>query len=417
MLTRIFPRAHARYVALPLLGSVVNDFATWMLQHGYRKSTLRVDLKIFPRLDGALRRRGAKRPSDITSEMLEACLIAFHRRGQAKIGIIRSLRRYLEVMAIVGPSVPAPGSPTSRLVAAYGDHLTKLRGLAHNTVRNHLRTATAFLDHLQHDAMPRRLQRIGAKDLEAFIRQTGKRLARGSLQHEAAQLRAFLRFLAGRSAVPAGLDAQIDTPRLYRFEKLPRALPWATVQRFLQSIDRTDALGLRDYAMFVLIATYGLRVSEIAGLTLDDVHWRARWIRVPSRKTSATLALPLTDAVAMALVDYLRKGRPRVARRELFLRARAPLTGLKSTAVTMAFHAQVERTGVEIPFFGAHCLRHSYAVHLLRQGTPLKTIGDLLHHRTAEATCVYLRLATEDLREVALPLPEAARARLEGART
>ena len=61
-----------------------------------------------------------------------------------------------------------------------------------------------------------------------------------------------------------------------------------------------------------------------------------------------------------------------------------------------------------IPFQGPHCLRHSYAVHLLRQGVPLKTIGDLLGHRNAESTCVYIRLAVEDLRDVALCLPAMA---------
>src|SRR5712691_9564620 len=64
-----------------------------------------------------------------------------------------------------------------------------------------------------------------------------------------------------------------------------------------------------------------------------------------------------------------------------------------------------KRSGLAIPFQGAHCLRHSYAVHLLRSGISLKTIGDLLGHRTLESTCVYLRLAVEDLRDVALDLP------------
>ena len=60
---------------------------------------------------------------------------------------------------------------------------------------------------------------------------------------------------------------------------------------------------------------------------------------------------------------------------------------------------------VEILGLNEHVRRHSYAVHLLRRGVPLKTIGDLLGHRTAESTVVYLRLATDDLRRVALPLP------------
>ena len=105
------------------------------------------------------------------------------------------------------------------------------------------------------------------------------------------------------------------------------------------------------------------------------------------------------------LVDYLRDARPSSSLRHLFLRARAHEGTLKPTAVTEAFQAWSKRSGLSITFNGAHCLRHSFAVHLLRQGTPLKTIGDILGHRTAESTCVYLRLAIDDLREVALSLP------------
>jgi site-specific recombinase XerD len=78
---------------------------------------------------------------------------------------------------------------------------------------------------------------------------------------------------------------------------------------------------------------------------------------------------------------------------------------LQPTAVAEVFQTWVRRSGLPIPFQGPHCLRHSYAVHLLRRGIPLKTLGDLLGHRTAESTCVYLRLATRDLRRVPLSLP------------
>ena len=91
--------------------------------------------------------------------------------------------------------------------------------------------------------------------METYIKQTGKRLSRASLQHDIAALRGFLRFLATDGRAPTGLDRQIDTPRLHRLEQLPRALPWNTVTALLRSIDTSSAMGLRDYAMFLLIAT------------------------------------------------------------------------------------------------------------------------------------------------------------------
>lgn len=111
-----------------------------------------------------------------------------------------------------------------------------------------------------------------------------------------------------------------------------------------------------------------------------------------------------------SLIEYLRRARPTSTLRRLFLRCRAPAGVLKPTAITEAFQGWVRRSGLPIPFHGPHCLRHSYAVHLLRQGVSLKAIGDLLGHKNAESTCAYIRLAVEDLRGVALPLPLGCRA-------
>jgi integrase len=167
-------------------------------------------------------------------------------------------------------------------------------------------------------------------------------------------------------------------------------------------------MGLRDYAIFLLIATYGLRASEIVAICLEDIGWRQRILRIHQRKTSSPLELPLTNEAASALVKHLKRTPPAAPYRRVFLRMRAPQGLLKPTAVTEAFQALVRKSGLNIPFHGPHCLRHSYAVHHLKSGTPLKTIGDILGHRSAESTSMYLRLATSDLREVALDVPQRA---------
>jgi integrase len=159
--------------------------------------------------------------------------------------------------------------------------------------------------------------------------------------------------------------------------------------------------------MFLLTATYGLRRSEVAGLWLDGIDWRARKIHVNRPKVGAPMTFPLTDEAATALLDYLRNGRPDSTQRQVFLRVRIPKGPINTDAVTDAFQAWANHAGVVLPKRGGpHCLRHSLAMHLLRQGAPLKTIGDLLGHRSAESTGVYLRLHVDDLRDVALPLPK-----------
>ena len=199
-----------------------------------------------------------------------------------------------------------------------------------------------------------RLAALERQDLDAFLCAVSPRQSRASLQHLVGHLRAFLRSLAADGEIPTGLDTQIDTPRVYRGEKVPRALPWDTVRALLDSIDRGTPMGRRDYAIFVLMATYGLRACEVVTLTLDDVEWRAGRLRIPQRKTRGSLWLPLTDEVGTALLDYLRHGRhalnvrrqrvpfrggPPRSYRELFLRCRTPTGVLKPTAVTEAFQA------------------------------------------------------------------------------
>jgi site-specific recombinase XerD len=407
MLNELFTRPPTRYSALPLLGSIADDFDTWLSTQGYRRGTRRVQARALVHIDRDLRRHGLRQGGTWREADLEACWMRYRQRDGTTAGTIRALLRFLQARSLVAVSPPAV-TRVRALAKIYGAALYDLRGLASATVRMHVTTAVQFLTHLDYEVRPERLATLTPCEVEAFVREAGARQGRASLQHTVAQLRSFLRFLGSNGRIRPGLDRQIDTPRVYRQEQLPRSLPWPTVRKLLQSIDRRTPEGLRDYTMLFLIATYGLRACEVVALTLDAIDWRGRRLHVPQRKTGASLLLPLTDAAGTILLRYLRRGRPVASQRELFLRQRAPAGSLTPTAVREIFRRWVRRSALPIPFYGPHCLRHSYAVALLRRGVGLKMLGDLLGHRTAESTCAYLRLATDDLREVALTAPPAA---------
>lgn len=409
MLRDLSPLAFRRYLSLPLLGPIMDDFVKWLVETGYTVKTIQGRLKTCERIDRLLRRLGAKKIADLTTETLErAWTILMRRDAGVDAANVHSLKGFLLAREIIQAPAPVPTTENGRMILDYERHLFEVRGFTRNTIRDHARTAGIFLAILANDRRPKQKTQPSRKDIETFIRVRGRRLSRGTLQHEIGHVRGFLRFLAVTGRAPVGLDKQIDTPRIYRLENLPKAIAWETVRALLDSIDRTSEIGKRDYSMILLMATYGLRCCDIADLKIDDIRWRARLIQIQSKKTGANLTLPLTQFVGAALVDYLKNARPETTLREVFLRTRAPVRPLCRTAVSMAYEAWVARSGLEIPHFGAHCIRHSYAVHLLRQGTSLKTIGDLLGHRTAEATCAYIRLATEDLRTVPLPIPRMA---------
>jgi len=409
MLRSLLPKAHHKFLSLPVLGPITDGFDDWLAASGFTRGSRKFSIRMLPRVDANLRRRRVDNVAKLGHPVLHDCWKALMKIYPCGAGTVHTLERYLIASGLMVDGRQAP--QIAALSEEYTNHLREVRGFAASTVSSHRRTAQCFLQHLKEAGDAVRCIRAG--NIESYIAKAGRRLSRASLQHDIAALRGFLRFLTMDGRAPAGLDRQIDTPRLYRLEQLPRALPWETVRTLLRSMDTASPMGLRDYAMFLLIATYGLRASEVVAINLEDIHWRQGILRIHQRKTSSPLELPLTNEVLSALVKHLKRTPPPAPYRRVFLRMRAPMGELKPTAVTEAFQALVRKSGLSISYQGPHCLRHAYALHLLKNGTPLKTIGDILGHRTAESTSMYLRLATGDLREVALAVP-GARTRKDG---
>lgn len=415
MIAQIFPEGFQRYQSLPMLGSLMDRYAGWLHEEQYTWRSTRYELRMAGRVADHLKRRGVRQISELSQQHLDACHRWFRQKFPDEAGGVLVLARFLHQSGyVVGTSSSLqPPSPADAHVRAFMTHLEEVRGYAPSTIRRQGQIAAEFLTWLRFSDAPDRLSSLTTSDLEGFIRHLSKRMGRVGLQKPIAIMRNFLRFLAADGTAPVGLDGTIERPRVYRQEQLPRSLPWSTVQALLGSINRNSAIGKRDYAMFTLMTTYGMRACDVVALTLDDIHWRAGRVRIRQSKTGNPLELPLTDEAGSAIQDYLRKVPRYGVHRQVFLRLKAPGGVLKPTAVIEAFQAWSGRSGLGIPFKGVHCIRHSYALHLLRQGVPLKTIGDVLGHRSPESTTAYLRLATEDLRTVALPVPAPVLARQE----
>jgi len=187
---------------------------------------------------------------------------------------------------------------------------------------------------------------------------------------------------------------------------IPRAMPADGVRRLLAESKtwRTPA-GLRNRAILLLLARLGLRAREIVLLELDDIDWSQGWLRVHG-KGRQERPLPLPHDVGEAIVAYLKNGRPQSTCRRLFLRSRAPFDGLRSSGdICQIVHRAIDRAGIEVKVTGSHQLRHALAVDMLRQGLSLTEIGQMLRHRSPEATRRYAKIDLDGLRAVALPWP------------
>jgi integrase len=198
------------------------------------------------------------------------------------------------------------------------------------------------------------------------------------------------------------LAKAIESPRRYRLSNLPRSIAWPQVEQMLQSVDRRSVVGKRDYAILLLLVTYGLRSREIGALTLDDIDWKHDRLDVRARKAGHSTAYPLAPIVGEAILDYLKQGRPETTQRALFIGAYAPYTPLSRVAVSLRAKYYLRKAGITVSRPGSHTLRHSCVQRLVDSGFSLKTIGDFVGHRSPDSTKVYAKVNIEALRTVAL---------------
>lgn len=398
MLEQLFPKYYRRYAASPH-AKELRAFAHWLDEVGYGRDPAHDHVR---RLREALDRKGSRLHARVDGAGLDGLFAplpdaALYRATRRTFG------RYLQAR---GRLLAEPDRrPHAAILVAYEDQLRVVRGLSASTIAQHLATIQAFLHEALPDGAP--ISALTRECVERHVVTTGRRISRQSLQHWVARLRSFLRFCHSNALLGQPLDA-IDTPRVYRDELPPRALPWSTVIELLRSIDRSNAMGWRDYTVLHLMSHYGLRPCEVVSLRLDAIDWQARTLRVAQRKTRSVLILPIADRTLRIIKRYLFEGRPGSDRPELFLRARGPVGPMTNYAVCNIYQARVARSGLELRGTSAYGLRHSFAMRLLERGVGIKAIGDVLGHRGLESTCVYLRLQLDALRGVALPVPAIA---------
>ncbi|UOA29663.1 site-specific integrase [Pseudosulfitobacter sp. DSM 107133] len=287
----------------------------------------------------------------------------------------------------------------------YGAWMRDERGLADETIDARLREARRFLDWYFGRRGADDLSAMAVRDIDHYMDMRAIGLRRISLAGSAAWLRSLLRYLHQSGRVPTDLSAQVIGPMLYAYEDIPSTLDRSQIDIVLEATrkDRSPR-GLRDHAILQMLAIYGLRQSEICSLRLDDIDWRAESLRIRHTKTNSCSYMPLLTPVGDAVLDYLRLGRPQVESREVFIRSLAPYT--RMTNLYGMVKRRLAAAGVTpVGKRGPHVFRHARAVELLRASVPQKIIGDVLGHRSTESTNAYLKLATEDLRAVALDVP------------
>jgi integrase/recombinase XerD len=295
---------------------------------------------------------------------------------------------------------PAEHVPFGSRLDEYCDWARQQRGLCDTTIYRYRRAIISFLR--WYDPIGRPLLRIQAIDIDAYLALgSGRGWARVTISNVVAALRAFFRYGAQEGWCPPRLVEAIQAPRIYAQEKLPAGPPWADVARLFSGLDDNRATDVRDRAIMMLFAIYGLRESEVAKLRLDDIDWEHDLLRVARAKRREAQSYPLLASVGKALVDYLRTVRRSTSHQEVFLTLVSPYCPLSRSGLYNIVATRLKSLNVQSAHHGPHSLRHACAARLVAQGLSLKEIGDHLGHRSTSATRAYAKVDLLGLREVA----------------
>jgi integrase/recombinase XerD len=329
------------------------------------------------------------------------------RLGAARTAL-SALSRVYQVTALHPPAWQPPRPvlpPATALLREYADHLARHRGNPERTVRRRLAHVEKLTAHLA--GIGKTWETMALIDIDAFLIECAGRYARSTVADLAGSARSFARFLLVTGRITADLATSVVSPLQPKFERPRRALPWEDVQRLLRAVDTSSPRGLRDYALLLLMSTYGFGAGEVIRVQLQDIDWNAATLKVVRPKTGVAFTLPLLPSVAEALAFYLRDGRPpSIPHRYVFVCMKMPFSRLAaSSGVRHIVVRHANKAGLNAPYLGSHVLRYSNAARHVDLGIRPRVLSDLLGHRDPESISAYVRIATETLREVSLPVP------------
>lgn len=390
------------------LGPQVEGYRAWLVRRGYTPSTVCNMLKELGQVGRWLTVQDLE-AQQLDEQRIAAFISARRAAGYRRVPGIRAMAPLLSYLREVGIVAEAPplATPLGVVLDQYRTWLVDERGLAPSTVLRYVNTARRFLSEqaLADDVFTP--TGLTGRDVNAFLLRECARVSAGSAKGRVAELRSVLRFLYLQDITPLRLGTAVPPVGGWRLATLPPPAMSATdVQLLLDTCERSTPVGVRDFAMMMLVARLGLRSIEIARLELRDVDWRSGELVVRG-KARRHDRLPLPAEVGEALVAYLSSGRNPADAVHVFLTCRAPRGPIRADLVGDVVERACLRAG--LPHVGPHRLRHALAGELLRQGAGLVAIGQVLRHRDLATTALYAKVDLGALRQVAQPWPGTAR--------
>jgi integrase/recombinase XerD len=279
-----------------------------------------------------------------------------------------------------------------RLLSEYEDYLAAGLRLSRQTVATYARDCRSFAAWLV--SRDYALESVTAAEVIEYLimRQTEEGIDQRTIAKIISALRSFFHYLNNEGVRPDNPATMIELPRTAN--RIPGVLNVEEVERLLGAIATDDVLGIRDRALFELIYSCGLRISEAVELTVDRVYLAERLIRVSGKGEKERL-VPMGEHARIWIERYLSQSRSLLARKPinaLFLNHRGERLSRKG--IWKRFRDVAARAGVDAK---VHTLRHSFATHLLEGGADLRAVQELLGHADISTTQIYTHIDKEEL--------------------
>ena len=251
------------------------------------------------------------------------------------------------------------------------------------------------------------LSELTAADISDFMT-TLCRYHRATIHIFSSVLRDFFRYLQENGTLENDLSPSVQRPKIYIEENIPETWTPEEVRQLLSVIDRSNAIGKRDYAMLLLAILLGMRAGDICALKFKNLDWHQKLITYTQQKTQKVNTLPLLPVIGDAIIDYLKNGRLDSDCDNVFIRHIHPYGEFQSsTALSENLKRYMKYAGMTVKKRKvAHSLRHTLASSLLYDGTPLMTISNILGHNSPKTTSVYTKVDLPALRKCALSYGE-----------
>lgn len=294
---------------------------------------------------------------------------------------------------------PQEGYYGKEYVESYCSYLLEVKGCSAKTAEMRNERLKLFMLYCEQERCE--LKDVTPTTIDSYIQHRMGIDCRRTIVQVTSILRDFVRYGAQKGWCRNNLWQTIKAPRTYKNEDIPAYLPWNHVVSIIERLSkRNDRTSIRDYAIMVLFAVYGLRDSEVTHLKLSDIDWKNDIIHIRRAKSYRKQELPLIGMVGNAILRYIREVRPNNYDNDvMFLRMRVPIVPLRNMYTLVRRYLKEE--GVNVKHYGAHSLRHSCATFLINHGHSYKLVADILGHQQFDTVSVYAKVDFSHLRMVA----------------